>query len=227
MTAYIENLVETYNEFINNSDKSRPDFNTIKGDFSLYLEPGTSFEVIVIEADPFLIKTEPYQTNPIYLIFIRIQANKLKIIMDNEDTFRTLFPNATEINSQSVILPNLPFTYNGTVLRPDLILGIDAGLELTGEYMTTSYNTAQDVYLQDQKQVPTVSQTQTVTQTTVVSQQQITTAQNTVNPQTRNPLPFVLLIAVVASVIIMMIVLLKRRDRRSNEKDGRSHNLSS
>ncbi len=166
--GYVKNLIDSYNFWVDEYDKPRRDFPDIKAYFSLYLELGNSFKVIVIQ-------TDLYDTQ-ISLIFTRIRANQLDVIVDYKDSFWTLFPNMSEVKGYTVIQSDLPFTYNGTIVRQDFILGIKAA-DISGDYMTNSYNTAQYIYHEDQNQIPTISQTQTVTKTSVISQEQATGVQ--------------------------------------------------
>jgi hypothetical protein len=205
VTRYIKNLIDTYNLLVNESDKPRPDFDIIKSHFSLYHEAGNSFKVIVIEADPSVFKTEPYQTNPIYLIFIRILADQPDVVMDYNDTFRTLFPNMAETIGYLIIQKDLPFTYNGTVVRQDLVLGIDAGISLTGDYMTNAYNAAKAIYRQDQSEVPTVSQTQTVSQT-ISQTTTIQSGPDIVSEILSNPLSLPVSIVGIIAILFLVVI---------------------
>jgi DNA-binding MarR family transcriptional regulator len=165
MKRYVKNLIDSYNGLVDEYDEPRPDFNIIKGYFSLYHDVGNSFKVIVIQ-------TDPYHANQISLIFIPIRAEQPDVSMNYNDTFGTMFPNMSETLSFLTIQENLPFTYNGTVVRQDLVLGIQAA-DVSGDYMTDSSVAANAIYQQDQSKVPTVSQTQTVIQTMTTSVQSI------------------------------------------------------
>ena len=160
---YVDNLIDSYNLLVNEYDKPRLDFDIIKAYFSLYHDVGNSFKVIVINTQS---PTPTFSGFPqmINLIFIPFRADQPIVIMDHNNTFRTLFPNTDLTIGFLVIQKNLPFTYNGTEVRHDLVLEIDSK-DISGDYMTTSSNTAKTIYQEDQKQVPTVSQTQTVFQT--------------------------------------------------------------
>jgi hypothetical protein len=171
MKLYVKNLIETYNMLVEKYDKPRSDFDEIKPYFSLYQEPGISFEVIVVW-------TDPNYPNQITLIFIPIQANRTNVIMDTQHTWRSLFPNETEwFGFGPIIRQSLPFTCNDTLMHPNLVLGIQASDVSSNNYVTTSADAANSVYQNDQNQaVPTISQTQTTIQ--IINQTQTTTTQS-------------------------------------------------
>jgi hypothetical protein len=215
MKLYVKNLIGTYNMLVNKYDKPRPDFGDIKPYFSLYEEPGNSFEVIVIW-------TDPNQGNQITLIFIPIQANKTNVIMDSSDTFRTFFPNETEwFGFGPTIRQSLPFTCNDTVMHPNLVLGIQASDVSSGNYNTTSTNAANVVYQNDQNQaVPTISQTQTTVQ--IINQTQTTTIQGGENSVANELISTIeQIIAGIVAIIVATLILRYFNKRRKKKIEGR------
>jgi DNA-binding MarR family transcriptional regulator len=171
--GYVKNLIDSYNVWVDEYDKPRRDFVDIKAYFSLYLETGNSFRVIIVQ-------TSPYQ-DQISLIFTRIRGDQLDVIVDYNDTLDTLFHYNNIRIGYTVTQKDIPFTYNGTVVRQDFVLGIKAA-DISGDYMTNSYNAAQSIYQGDQSQVPTVSQTTTVVQTSVSVISQATSVETSQNP---------------------------------------------
>lgn len=167
VVVYVNNLIDRYNTLVEEYDKPRPDFAIIKPHFSLYHDAGNSFKVIVVQ-------TAPNEANQISLIFLRIRADQPNVSMDYNDTFTSLF-NVTEMFGFFTVDKDIPFTYNGTVIRQDLVLGIQAS-ELMANPITSSTNAANTLYQNDQSEVPTVSQTRTVIQT--LSQTEVTTIQS-------------------------------------------------
>ena len=176
---YIDNLIDSYNLLVNEYDKPRQDFNSIKAHFSLYHEVGNSFKVIVVETTPSFAPYIQYLS----LIFVSFRADQPSVIMDYNDTLGSLFPATDIVNGDWYILRNIPFTYNDTAIRQDFIFTIDEK-DILGDYVTTSNNAAQYIYQQDEKQIqiPRVSQTQTVTQTSISIISQATGVQPNPNP---------------------------------------------
>jgi hypothetical protein len=155
---YIETLLDQYHTLVDQYYASRSDFGEIKGYFTLYNQTGNSFEVIVVETNPTMLQGNSQfpPSNPINLIFIPIRGTNLEIVMDQKDTFATLSTNSSIMVGPLLIGKDLPLTYNGTTIRQDVVLGIDADVELTDGYKTWAINDATVLYNQDEKQVPSV-----------------------------------------------------------------------
>lgn len=131
-TQYITHLIDDYNLLVDQYDKLRPDFASTKAYFSLYHEAGNSFRVIVIQTNQYNAQLS--------LIWIPIKAPQPDVIVDYNNTFRTLFPNMTELTGfYFYIQRNFEFTYNGTVIRQDFIFGIPAD-DISGDFMQRSHD---------------------------------------------------------------------------------------
>ena len=168
--GYVTSLIDDYNVWVNQLEKPKPDWNSIKAYFSLYHEAGNSFRVIVVQMD--LYNTQ------VGLIFIRIQADQPEVSVEYNFTFRTLFPNMGEVVADTYTETNLPFRYNGTMVLEDFLLEIDSK-DISPAYAQNAYDTAKYIYQQDHNNappIPTVSQTQTFK----TSQTEVTTIQSSI-----------------------------------------------
>lgn len=181
MKRFVTTLIDSYNTLVDQNDKSRKDFDAIKGYFTLYHDKSSSFNVTVMQ-------TYPYYTTYLTLIFNPIAAIQPNVTIDQTETFEGLFPNATlTFGFNYYVQRNFVATeYDGNIVRLYAIMNMPlSAFSSSSDYVTDANQIAQSMYGQDQSQVSTVSQTQTSTSTTtktsIISQGQTTGVQSNPN----------------------------------------------
>lgn len=145
---YVRNLIDSYNILLQNSTYvSRPDFDSINENLTLYHDSQHSFQVVVLQSTP-------YNSDYVALLFATIQADQPNVTMDYNDTFDSVFPHMFATVGEYALLEKNTIAYGESLIQVPLILLVLAS-DISGEYQTNAKSAAQYIYQQDVKQIPT------------------------------------------------------------------------
>jgi hypothetical protein len=182
MKRFVTTLIDSYNGLVDQKDKTRKDFDTIKGYLTLYHDNSSSFNVTVMQ-------TNSYYTNDLTLIFSPIETTQPNITINQTEAFLDLFPNATlTFGFDYYIQKNVVATeYDGNIVRLYAIMNMPlSAFSPSKDYVTDANQIAESMYSEDHRQIPTVSQTQTVTRTST-SVTSVQVGPNPIDYITSNP----------------------------------------
>ena len=158
---YVNALLSEYTNLVNMNYVNRSDFESIKGNFSLYANTGNSFKVIVAQSSP-------NNSSVIALIFSPIQATQPNVTMDHNDTLNTLFPNTFSVSGEYNLLEHNVLQYGNIVIKIPVIFTIPSSDISSANYLTNAKSAAQMIYRIDAGQV-TIHHTFSVTLTEQIS----------------------------------------------------------
>lgn len=142
---YIYNLIGYYNGLVRFYGANRPDFDSIKGNFSLYHDAGHSFLAVVLQS-------VPDNADYVALMFFPIRAGQPNVTMDYNDTFSELFPHTIAMKVEYGLLQNNLLEYGNITIRLPLVFVV-LSTDILGDYIKNSADAAQYIYQQDTKQI--------------------------------------------------------------------------
>jgi hypothetical protein len=146
--AYVNTLTNTYNSLLKNSTYyNRPDFNALKGNFSLYHEADKSFRVVVLQPAP--------HSNFVAFMFVRIRGTQPSVTMDYKDTLSTLVPAFYTGEGEDILLENNIIQYGNVVVPvPAMFIVFSTDIS-SSDYLVKSKSSAQWIFEQDVRMVST------------------------------------------------------------------------
>lgn len=222
---YATHLISDYNALVGSNDSGRPDFQSIKGNFSLYENTGSSFEVVVMQ-------TRPNCTDDIAMVFFPIHASQPQVRLDASQTLADFAYGLNICGVDQLYYKNVLFINATETTDLDFIWVVNAS-EITVNPVSAANSAAQVIYNQDQAAIGNATQTeastsfsgstQTTTQSSSASATTSTSSSaNTVANTSGGVTSLILLGAGVVIVIVVLAVALRWNGSR---REGAGTNL--
>jgi hypothetical protein len=142
--SYVNNLLSSYNALV---PSNQPNFDSIKGYFSLYEPIGTTFRVIVMQSTNT-------STGFVTLNFLHSGSYEPIFTMDYTHTFdKAVTPGVISLAGEYTILEDITINYTNTITHINLAFGIRSS-DITSDNGTNSKNAAQFLFNSDAASIP-------------------------------------------------------------------------